>query len=79
MTSIPITWLNGILQKTYVVENIPDILNYNLTGDERGKSASQLFSQALLKVSLPKPTLGDYDMVLLLTFTFSLVNVIHLP
>ncbi|CAL8359916.1 unnamed protein product [Merluccius merluccius] len=42
--------VNGILQKTYVVENIPDILNYNLTGDERGKSASQLFSQALLKV-----------------------------
>ncbi|KAJ3590069.1 hypothetical protein NHX12_008026 [Muraenolepis orangiensis] len=42
--------VNGVLQKTSVVENVPDILNYNLTGDERGKSASQLFSQALLKV-----------------------------
>ncbi|CAL8350616.1 unnamed protein product [Lota lota] len=42
--------VNGVLQKTYVVENLPDILNYNLTGEERGKSASQLFSQALRKV-----------------------------
>ncbi|CAL8344550.1 unnamed protein product [Arctogadus glacialis] len=42
--------VNGILQKTYVVEQLPDILNYNLSGEERGKSASQLFSQALRKV-----------------------------
>ena len=46
--------VNGVLQKTYVVGQLPDILNYNLSGEERGKSASQLFSQALRKVRPPQ-------------------------
>ncbi|KAM4627269.1 L-amino-acid oxidase [Polymixia lowei] len=42
--------VNGNLQKTYAVKNNPDILNYTLTEEEKGKSAAQLFSQALWKV-----------------------------
>ncbi|XP_071375646.1 L-amino-acid oxidase [Centroberyx affinis] len=42
--------VNGLLQKTYAVESNPDILNYTLTEEERGKTAAQLFSQALWKV-----------------------------
>ncbi|KAM9853542.1 L-amino-acid oxidase [Aulostomus maculatus] len=42
--------VNGGLQKTYAVENNPDILNYTLNEKERGKSAAELFSQALWKV-----------------------------
>ena len=42
--------VNGLLKKTHAVESDPDILNYNLTGEEKGKSAAQLFSQALWKV-----------------------------
>lgn len=43
-------YVNGILQKTYTVENNPDVLNYSLNDREKGKSASQLFSQSLWKV-----------------------------
>lgn len=42
--------VNGALQKTYAVENNPGVLNYNLTERERGRSAAELFSQALWKV-----------------------------
>uniref|UniRef100_A0A667YGP1 Amine oxidase n=1 Tax=Myripristis murdjan TaxID=586833 RepID=A0A667YGP1_9TELE len=42
--------LNGILQKSYAVESNPDVLNYTVTEEERGKSAAQLFNQALWKV-----------------------------
>ncbi|XP_069003360.1 L-amino-acid oxidase [Embiotoca jacksoni] len=42
--------VNGLLQKTYTVENNPGVLNYSLNDRERGKSAAQLFSQALWKV-----------------------------
>ncbi|KAG7479145.1 hypothetical protein JOB18_019147 [Solea senegalensis] len=42
--------VNGVLHKTYTVENNPGVLNYSLNESERGKSAPQLFSQALWKV-----------------------------
>lgn len=42
--------VNGLLQKTYAVENNPGVLNYSLNERERGKSAAQLFSEALWKV-----------------------------
>uniref|UniRef100_A0A8C6WIR0 Amine oxidase n=1 Tax=Neogobius melanostomus TaxID=47308 RepID=A0A8C6WIR0_9GOBI len=42
--------INGILQKTYAVKNDPNVLNYTLNESERGKSAAQLFTQALWKV-----------------------------
>lgn len=43
-------FVNGVLQKTYAVENNPGLLNYSLNERERGKSAAQLFSEALWKV-----------------------------
>ncbi|XP_034556378.1 L-amino-acid oxidase [Notolabrus celidotus] len=43
-------FVNGVLQKTYAVENNPGVLNYNLNVGERGKSAAQLFSETLWKV-----------------------------
>ncbi|XP_020500532.1 L-amino-acid oxidase [Labrus bergylta] len=43
-------FVNGVLQKTYAVENNPDILNYSLNEGERGMSAAQLFSKTLWKV-----------------------------
>ncbi|KAL7401020.1 hypothetical protein ABVT39_021527 [Epinephelus coioides] len=42
--------VNGLLHKTYTVENNPAVLNYSLNQRERGKSAAQLFSEALWKV-----------------------------
>uniref|UniRef100_A0A3Q4G0W1 Amine oxidase n=1 Tax=Neolamprologus brichardi TaxID=32507 RepID=A0A3Q4G0W1_NEOBR len=42
--------VNGELHKTYTVENNPSVLNYSLSDRERGKTAAQLFSQALWKV-----------------------------
>ncbi|XP_056139922.1 L-amino-acid oxidase [Lampris incognitus] len=42
--------VNGVLWKTHAVQINPNILNYTLTEEERGKSAAQLFSQALGKV-----------------------------
>uniref|UniRef100_H3DA51 Amine oxidase n=1 Tax=Tetraodon nigroviridis TaxID=99883 RepID=H3DA51_TETNG len=42
--------VNGILQRTYAVESNPGLLNYSLAEGERGRSAAQLFSQALWKV-----------------------------
>ncbi|XP_028275811.1 L-amino-acid oxidase-like [Parambassis ranga] len=42
--------VNGELQKTYTVENNPDVLNYTLFDREKGKTAAQLYSQALWKV-----------------------------
>lgn len=42
--------INGLLHNTSAVENDPSVLNYTLAENERGKSAAQLFSQALEKV-----------------------------
>ncbi|XP_024133504.2 L-amino-acid oxidase [Oryzias melastigma] len=42
--------INEALHRTYAVENNPSVLNYSLHEGERGKSASELFSQALWKV-----------------------------
>ncbi|XP_013887416.1 L-amino-acid oxidase [Austrofundulus limnaeus] len=42
--------VNGLLHKTYSVENNPSVLNYSLNDRERGKSAAELFSQTLWKV-----------------------------
>ncbi|KAK2847495.1 hypothetical protein Q5P01_010494 [Channa striata] len=50
--------INGILHKTYAVENNPGVLNYSLNERERGKSAAQLFSQALWKVRDDLKALG---------------------
>lgn len=46
-------YVNGVLQKTYAVVNNPDVLQYNVTDNERGKSAARLFSDALWKVRAP--------------------------
>lgn len=44
--------VNGVLHKTYTVENNPSVLNYSLTDRESGNTAAQLFNQALWKVCL---------------------------
>lgn len=48
--------VNGVRQKTYAVEGNPSLLNYSLAERERGKSAAELFSQALWKVSFQELT-----------------------
>ncbi|XP_053277923.1 L-amino-acid oxidase [Pleuronectes platessa] len=42
--------INGVLQKTHDVKSNPGLLNYSLSESERGKSAAQIFSEALWKV-----------------------------
>ncbi|KAM6933257.1 L-amino-acid oxidase [Xenentodon cancila] len=42
--------VNGALHRTYAVENNPGVLNYSLNERERGRSAAELFSDALRKV-----------------------------
>ncbi|XP_078132320.1 L-amino-acid oxidase-like [Sander vitreus] len=42
--------VNGLLKKTYTVQNDPDVLNYNVWPSEKGKSADELLQQALQKV-----------------------------
>ncbi|XP_035850175.1 L-amino-acid oxidase-like [Sander lucioperca] len=42
--------VNGLLKKTYIVQNDPDVLKYNVTPSEKGKSADELLQQALQKV-----------------------------
>uniref|UniRef100_A0A8C9XLT7 Amine oxidase n=1 Tax=Sander lucioperca TaxID=283035 RepID=A0A8C9XLT7_SANLU len=42
--------VNGLLKKTYTVQCDPDILKYNVTPSEKGKSADELLQQALQKV-----------------------------
>ncbi|XP_029699254.1 L-amino-acid oxidase isoform X2 [Takifugu rubripes] len=60
-------FVNGGLQKTYAVEINPSLLNYPLAEQERGKSAAQLFGQALQKVRDDlvvmgcRAMLGKYD------------------
>lgn len=46
------TWyfVNGVRARTGEVDRNPDILNYALHPSERGKSASQLYREALHKV-----------------------------
>ncbi|XP_026152604.1 L-amino-acid oxidase [Mastacembelus armatus] len=50
--------VNGVLKKTFAVENNPGVLNYSLNERERGKSAAQLFNQALWKVRDDLKTMG---------------------
>ncbi|MEQ2239471.1 hypothetical protein ILYODFUR_004777 [Ilyodon furcidens] len=50
--------VNGRLHKTYSVENDPSVLNYSLNDREKGKSAAELFSQTLWKVTDDLKTLG---------------------
>ncbi|TDG99388.1 hypothetical protein EPR50_G00193810 [Perca flavescens] len=42
--------VNGLLKKTYTVQNDPDVLKYNVTPSEKGKSADELLQKALQKV-----------------------------
>ncbi|XP_029373188.1 L-amino-acid oxidase isoform X2 [Echeneis naucrates] len=56
-------YVNNVLQKTYAVENNPGVLNYNLNDREKGKSAAQLFSQALWKVRDDLKALGCRTML----------------
>lgn len=44
-------YINGQRHKTYKVKDDPDVLNYPVREDEKGKSASKLFSDSLWKVS----------------------------
>ncbi|XP_072310211.1 L-amino-acid oxidase [Eucyclogobius newberryi] len=55
--------INNILQKTYAVENDPSILKYTLADNEKGKSAAQLFDQALLKVRDDLKSMGCSAMI----------------
>ncbi|KAF1380935.1 hypothetical protein PFLUV_G00169230 [Perca fluviatilis] len=41
--------VNGLLKKTYTVQNDPDVLKYNVTPSEKGKSADELLQKALQK------------------------------
>lgn len=41
--------VNGVKKRNYEVKNNPDILKYNVTESEKGKSAEQLLKQALIK------------------------------
>ncbi|CAN9510987.1 unnamed protein product [Ophioblennius macclurei] len=50
--------VNGALHKTSAVEDNPDVLNYSLTEKEKGKSAAQLFHDALWKVRHDVTLLG---------------------
>ncbi|KAK9520307.1 hypothetical protein VZT92_020203 [Zoarces viviparus] len=51
-------FINGVRQKTGAVGNNPNVLNYSVNEGERGKSAAQLFSQALWKVQDDLKTIG---------------------
>ncbi|KAF1380934.1 hypothetical protein PFLUV_G00169220 [Perca fluviatilis] len=42
--------VNGLLKKTYTVQNDPDVLKYNVQPSEKGKSADELLQKALQKV-----------------------------
>ncbi|XP_017292480.1 L-amino-acid oxidase isoform X2 [Kryptolebias marmoratus] len=42
--------VNGVKKRTYAVKANPNILKYNVTPSEKGKSADQLLQQALQKV-----------------------------
>lgn len=44
-------FINGLRYKTYTVRQNPDVLNYPVSEQEKGKNASQLFNIALNKVS----------------------------
>ncbi|XP_043976740.1 L-amino-acid oxidase isoform X2 [Gambusia affinis] len=55
--------VNGVLHKTYTVENNPSMLNYSLHDGEKGKSAAELFSQTLWKVRDDLKTLGCSGML----------------
>ncbi|XP_077467790.1 L-amino-acid oxidase-like [Stigmatopora argus] len=50
--------LHGKLHKTSTVENNYDVFNYTINKSERGKSAGQLFNEALRKVKEDLKTMG---------------------
>ncbi|KAG9265426.1 L-amino-acid oxidase-like [Astyanax mexicanus] len=43
-------YINGLLEKTYKVIANPDVLNYDVDEQEKGKSASQIFDMTLWKI-----------------------------
>ncbi|XP_027029761.1 L-amino-acid oxidase [Tachysurus fulvidraco] len=43
-------YVNGLLHRTYKVKQNPDVLNYSVSDQEKGKSASELFNQSLWKI-----------------------------
>ncbi|XP_060799818.1 L-amino-acid oxidase-like [Neoarius graeffei] len=43
-------YIRGLLHKTYKVKQNPDVLNYPLREEEKGKSAIELFSESLSKI-----------------------------
>ncbi|GAA6078545.1 L-amino-acid oxidase, partial [Tachysurus ichikawai] len=43
-------YINGLRHKTYKVKQNPDVLNYSVSDQEKGKSASELFNQSLYKI-----------------------------
>ncbi|XP_015253335.1 PREDICTED: L-amino-acid oxidase-like [Cyprinodon variegatus] len=43
-------FVNGVKKRNHEVKKNPDILGYNVTKEEKGKSAEQLLEQSLLKV-----------------------------
>lgn len=58
-------YVNGVLHKTRAVELDPGLLNYSLAEREKGKSAAQLFSEALWKVSAQR---DSFDVLSILHF-----------
>uniref|UniRef100_A0AAV2J1U8 Amine oxidase n=1 Tax=Knipowitschia caucasica TaxID=637954 RepID=A0AAV2J1U8_KNICA len=55
--------INDMLLKTYAVDNDPRVLNYTLSDNERGKSATTLFTQALWKVRADLASMGCSAMI----------------
>ncbi|KAM6932110.1 L-amino-acid oxidase [Lycodopsis pacificus] len=56
-------FINGVRQKTGAVGKNPNVLNYSVSEAERGKSAAQLFSQALWQVQDDLKTIGCSAMI----------------
>ncbi|KAM6949258.1 L-amino-acid oxidase-like [Aplochiton taeniatus] len=50
--------VNGLRFKTYAVDSDPDILNYTLNREERGKSADDLLDMALSKINVEVQKFG---------------------
>ena len=42
--------VNGVRERTYVVQENPDVLKYNVSENEKGISADDLLDRALQKV-----------------------------
>lgn len=57
-------YINGQLHKTYKVKANPDVLNYPVRDDEKGKSAFQLFNESLWKVSTREQIFYAFNILL---------------